>query len=90
MKLYTIYDSKADTHGAPIAALNEDMVKRQIMSTWEGSQLEKYAEDFTLFEIAAYDEITGTITPYKAHRSISTLLALRSHGNHLPMGQQTE
>lgn len=81
MKLYTIYDSKADTHGAPVMAINADMVKRQILQSWEGSTLEQFAEDYTLFEIASYCETTGTITPYKAHHSITSLVALRSNGN---------
>ncbi|AXL15071.1 nonstructural protein [Microviridae sp.] len=76
MKIYTIYDSKAESHVMLLTNENEDTIKREITQRMAGTQIETFAEDYTLFEIAAFDEITGTITPYSAHRSITNLLGI--------------
>ena len=76
MKIFTIYDSKTDAHVMMMNHDNEETMKRDVVQRLKGSQLETFAEDYTLFEIAAYDEVTGTITPYSAHRSICNLMAI--------------
>lgn len=79
MKLFTIYDSKTDSHGPVMTAVNQDEMVRQTITNSEGSIYEKFAEDYTLLEIAAYDEVSGTITPYSSHRSICRLDRIRNH-----------
>ena len=69
MKLYNIFDSKAETYTAPYMALNEDVMKRNLLSATD-SVWAKHPYDYSLFEIAAYDEVTGVITNYKAPRHI--------------------
>lgn len=76
MKIFTIYDSKTDAHVFMTAHENEETMKREIIQRMAKGPMDQFAEDYTLFEIAAYDEVTGTITPYSAHRSITNLLGL--------------
>ena len=76
MKLYTIYDSKADVHCTPFPALNSDLAKRDLTKVPEGNDYREFAEDYTLFEVATYDDHTGKITPYEAIRSICNFVSI--------------
>lgn len=76
MKIYTIFDSKAEAHIMLLTNENQDTIQREIKQRMAGTQIETFAEDYTLFELAAFDDVTGTITPYAAHRSITNLLAI--------------
>jgi hypothetical protein len=87
MKLFTIYDSKVDTHGPILGAQNSDEMIRMTLRNYEGSLYEQFPEDYTLLEIGSYDEVTGTITPYSSHRSICRLDRL---GNARQGNNQTE
>jgi len=76
MKLFTIFDSKAESHIMLLTNENQDTITREIKQRFQGTQIETFAEDYTLFEVAAFDEITGTITPYSAHRSVTNLVSV--------------
>jgi len=76
MKLFTIYDSKAEAHVMLLTNENQDTIQREIKQRFTGTQMETFSEDYTLFEVGAFDEVTGTITPYAAHRSITNLVSV--------------
>lgn len=76
MKLFTIYDSKADSHIAPLAHQNAETAIRQLRQQLKGTMYETNPEDFTLFEVGAFDDVTGAITPYQALRSVCNLANL--------------
>ena len=76
MKIYTIYDSKLEAHTMLMSNENENTMKRELSTRLKNTPMEQHAADYTLLEIAAFDEVTGTITPYTAHRSVINLIQL--------------
>lgn len=76
MKLYTIYDSKAEVHSSPFPALNADLAKRDLTKVPPEHDYNVFAEDYTLFEVGTYDDHTATIFPYDAIRSICNFVTI--------------
>lgn len=64
MKVYAIRDVKADSFAKPMVIVNEAMAKRGLSeaAAQPGSELSKYAEDYHLYELGAYDPNTGSLT----------------------------
>lgn len=63
LKIYCIYDSKAQTYSQPFFQLNEACCERSVQSMAnDGSMYSKSPEDFICFEIGEYDETTGIIS----------------------------
>lgn len=64
MKIFTIFDSKAVAYLQPFFSKTEGTAIREIKlaANQEGSQFKKYAEDYSLFNIGEFNEITGKIT----------------------------
>lgn len=68
--LFTIFDTKAGTYRYPVIAKDEAEITRQLQSNFinPATQYDQYvthAEDFQLFRIGSYNQMTGEIT---AHR----------------------
>lgn len=65
MKIFTLYDKKAEAYFTPFFSKNENTAIRQLAYTanQEGQELHVHAEDYHLFEIGEYDEQTGKIKP---------------------------
>lgn len=66
MKIYAVYDSKAELYQSMMVQKNKGSAIRgfaQAINT-EGNYLNQNPEDFTLFELAEWDEDHGTITPH--------------------------
>lgn len=76
MKLFSIYDSKAEAHVLWMTNENENTMQREISSRYAESMLAKTPEDYTLFEIALLDERSGKLIPHDAMVSICNLTAL--------------
>lgn len=76
MKLFSIYDSKAEAHVMWMTNENQDTMQREIQQRFDQTPVQKFAEDYTLFEIALLDEATGKLVPHDAPRSITNLLSL--------------
>lgn len=79
MKLYTAYDSKVKAFLRPFWQRNTG----EAMRTWESmcndeTQMPcRHPEDFTLFELASFDELTGKISALETPHSIATALSVR-------------
>lgn len=63
-KVYTVYDSKAESYLQPFFAQSNGAALRSFIEAINtaGHQFNKYAADFTLFEIGEYDHSTGKIS----------------------------
>lgn len=79
LKIYAILDSKAAAFGNPfymrsigeaVRAFNDEAKK-------ENSMVKNYPEDFTLFELGDYDQVTGIIKPLQAPKSIGNAVSLQ-------------
>lgn len=65
LKVYAIKDVKG-AFGAPFLALNDALAVRNVkteVNGQKGSTLNLYPEDFELWLIGQFDEITGIIAP---------------------------
>lgn len=65
MKLYSVKDVKG-AFAAPFLALNDYIAARNIKSfitTQKGNEWALYPEDFELWYIGEFDELTGIIKP---------------------------
>lgn len=74
MKIFTVYDSKADAYMTPFFTMTAGLAVRsfQEASIQEGHQFNKHAADYTLYEIGDYNEQKGIITMHKAHIDLGT------------------
>jgi hypothetical protein len=71
MKIYAVYDSKADLYQSVMVQKNKGSAIRGFAHAvnQEGTYLNQNPEDFTLFELAEWDEDNGKITPHKTNLS---------------------
>lgn len=84
MKVFSIYDSKVEAFMAPFFSHTtgsgirsfEDLVKNGDAR----NQIALHPEDYSLFEIAEWDENRGVLSPYEAHKHLMTALEM-THGD---------
>lgn len=64
MKVFSVYDSKAEAHLNPFPMKTTGEALRAFESACKNpdSQFNKFPSDYTLKEIAVWDEITGSIS----------------------------
>jgi len=74
-KFYTIYDSKAGYYTRPFTARTKGEALRMFQQAANDvqTQVGQYPEDFILFEIGTWDDITGNIE-HQAHISLGKAL----------------
>jgi hypothetical protein len=67
-KFYSIYDSKAEFYVSPITLPSRGAAVRHFTGMVNNTSHDfgKTPEDFTLFELGSYDELTGIIVPHDA------------------------
>ena len=67
LKVCVVYDSKADGYLAPFIARKTEEAIRMFNSTCkdENSNFNKFPNDFTLFEIAEYEDEKAQYLPYE-------------------------
>lgn len=61
--IYSLKDIKLGKLGIPFVAPNDDIAKRMLAETMQAGDttIAKYPEDFQLFKLGEYDEITGEL-----------------------------
>lgn len=74
MKIFSIYDSKAEAYNTPFFS---PTVATALRSCEEAvadtsSEFAKYAEDYTLFELGSWDQHQGELLTLEAPRSLIT------------------
>lgn len=67
--MFSVFDSKAKAYIQPFHVPNADVAKRCFAHAANDptSDFNRYAADYTLFEIGSFDPQTGIITPAKTH-----------------------
>lgn len=72
MKVFSIFDSKAEAYLPPLFEMTKGVAIRRFTAAVqnEDSEFCKHAPDFTLFEIGEWDEQTGTLTSHEAKISL--------------------
>jgi len=66
MKMFTVFDIKADIYQTPFYALTDHAAVRTFADAVNApeSPFNKHPEDYCIFAIADFDDRTGDITPY--------------------------
>lgn len=76
MRVYSIYDSKAQAYSNPIYSGNNATAIRAFTKAakQEGHDFNTFAGDYTLFCIAEWDDNTGTFTNVEPHENLGLAL----------------
>lgn len=79
LKMFTVYDSKAETYLRPFSMTTTGQAIRGFITTLNDGKSEMclYPADFTLFEIGLFDETKGTIEVYEAMTNLGNGLHLK-------------
>lgn len=83
-KMYLLKDEKSNSYGYPFTAKTRGLCIRDIQDELAGGQRiwAKHPQDFSLFEIGDYDELTGQIELYETKNCLGLLQDFRqSLGN---------
>jgi len=74
--LFAVYDVKANAFNAPIALLSKAAAIRSFTDavTDKSTPFGRHPEDYSLFLVGEWDELTGTIIAAKANERIITAL----------------
>lgn len=65
MRIYTIYDTKAEQYGNPVYCRTDAEARRQfgVVARDENTEIGKHPEDFLLYRIGTFDPETGNLKP---------------------------
>lgn len=77
-KIFSVYDSKAEAYMSPFFMVATGQAIRSFVDTATdaASQLGKHPEDFTLFELGTYDDLTAEFCIYPTPKSLGLALEL--------------
>lgn len=83
LKIFSVYDSKAEAHLPPFFAPAKGLALRMFMSACSDTthDFSKYAADYTLFEIGSFDPETGRVESLPAKVSLGNALEFVSKAN---------
>jgi len=76
LKIFSIYDSKAEAYKQPFFMLTKGEALRGVMQLLEDNNhlFSKHPGDFTLFELGEYDDNNGKMSPLPSPISHGCLL----------------
>jgi len=76
MKMFTVYDSKAEAYMQPFFAKSTGEALRSFSDTCQDKNhiFAKHPEDFTLFELGTWDEQTSNFVIYESKKSLGTAI----------------
>lgn len=79
LKLFTIYDSKAEAYNQPFYQKTTGMALRAIEDEMKNqdSHLSRHSSDFTLYEIGLWDEDKGTVHMFDVKKNLGVLTEFR-------------
>lgn len=79
-KVVTVYDSKVAAYARPQFFRSTGEALRAIQSSCDDqdSEFSKYPSDFTFYEVAEFDDLTGVFTIYEPKVCLGTALELKS------------
>jgi len=79
--IFSVLDSAAGTFGSPWVVPHVGLAMRaftdEVNSGSNNSDLVKHPEDFSLYEIGSYNDVTGIITPLDVPKLIAQAKSLK-------------
>lgn len=87
MKIFCVYDSKAETYGTPFFMENKGVALRgfQDVANDSSTQICKYPEDFTLFELGSFDPLTAKFVLSSTPTSLGVAIEFKRVSPHVPL-----
>ncbi len=78
-RVFSIFDSKADAFLQPFFATTKGVAIRQFSGAvnQDGHELNKYTEDYTLFELGDFNEKNGLLQPHESPRSVCLAIDIK-------------
>lgn len=75
-KIFTIRDQKAEAYLNPTLMRTSGEFLRAIeeLANDPNHQFHKHSEDYSLWCVGEYDELTGEVIPYKEHETLGKVL----------------
>lgn len=92
LTIFTVRDSKADAYLVPYHMPNVPLAVR-IMANSVNDPEHPFClnpEDYSLYEIGVFDELTGKVTPHEAPIHILNLVELKKHLETTEVQQEAE
>lgn len=82
LKIFTVYDSKAECYINPFFLPNRGVALRAFTEAARDTQhdFHRWAADYTLFEIGEWDPGSGTILMHEARVSLGCAIDFRGEG----------
>lgn len=86
MKVYVVHDSKVGAYMQPFfcRTVGEALRSWTAVCNDGKSMMSTYPGDFSLFEVAEYDEGTGRFSQYEVIKSLGTGLDVKEHPKDAP------
>lgn len=83
VKVYCVYDSKAENYGTPFMYDNRALALRAFSEvlTQPDHPMSKYPADFTLFEVGEWDKTDGIMIMLEAKINLGTALEYVTRAN---------
>lgn len=80
LQIFSIHDSKAAAFLRPFCLPSDAHAIREVSEVVQNtsSTFSDYPEDFTLFNVGEFDELTGEVSPRLIHKSLGNLQVLRA------------
>jgi len=77
--IFTIRDSKADSYGIPFYSPTPGTAERQLkdLTNDPQSMVCKYPEDYDLYKIGSYNQLTGNITKLDTPQHVCKAISLK-------------
>lgn len=92
-EMFSLFDSKAGIFNQPIFAVSEGVCLRALrsyLSSGVGDDPVRYATDFTLFHLGAFDDESGKFELSAAPRSIVNCAVLQAQGAPVEASEDSE
>jgi len=69
MRLFAIYDRKAEGHKPPFAVMTIGQAERAFNDACadDGTDLNRHPEDYQLWMVGSFDEFSGEVTAERTH-----------------------
>lgn len=78
MRIFSVYDSKADYYSKPVVEINAGVALRSFADAARGGNgenaISQHPEDYTLFELGTWDQDKGEIKMHVAKKSLGVAL----------------
>ena len=77
MKMYAIRDNKTEVFNNPFISHTDMSAMRTVYGAMDQNLLSTYPEDFSLWYLGEFDDVTGAITPEVPPKIVITLLEIK-------------